>query len=135
MRIVIPRNKMKKNPVLIGKIAIYPNKAVCPWCKKKKVFEPHTFVILSGGSLSKDSNKSYSAPTKELKGFLYLLWHGAHDSGEGDKRDTGIIYPLANEVEGGYFNIYFCSVKCLREYLNYSLDEFENKVKKLKKVV
>jgi hypothetical protein len=121
-----------KIPIIRGKRGHYPTKPLCPWCKKRKVMEPHSMAILTGGALAKLGKDYYAGPTKNLKGYLGFHWHGGHDGGKGKYRENDVLYHIADEVEGGLFDIMFCSVKCLREFLNSCLDEFERKVKKLK---
>jgi len=38
---VKPMKKKIKAPVIQERATYYPRNAVCPWCKKKKVMEPH----------------------------------------------------------------------------------------------
>ena len=86
-------------------------------------------AILSGGALRRVGKDEYQI-SDELAGFLDLHWHGAH-SGEGGigpdaNIDIGII--LAHETRQGQFSIAFCSTACLREFLNYCVDELEEVV-------
>ena len=62
-----------------------------------------------------------------MDGFLHLSWHGAHDGGEGKDREIGAMVEIARDVRGGQFDLYFCSPKCLRSYLNYCVDVLEKK--------
>jgi hypothetical protein len=132
---VNPMKKRSAIPVIEKRNAHYPREAICLWCKKRKVMEPHSMAILSGGALAKVGRNAYSGPTKGLKGNLSFVWHGAHDSGEGDHRNTFVHFDITCDVEGGLFNLMFCSVKCLREFLSSCLDEFERRVKKAKPLV
>jgi hypothetical protein len=127
--------KKIKAPIIQGRATYYPRNAVCPWCKKKKVMEPHSMAILTGGALAKVRRDVYAGPTTGLKGTLSFHWHGAHDDGEGDHRDKGVIFDIARDVNGGLFALMFCSVKCLRGFLNSCLDDFERKIEKAKPVV
>ena len=97
--------------------------------------EPHSMAMICAGSLAKCGKNAYSGPTKGLKGYLSFYWHGAHDKGEGNHRDNDVLYYIANEVNGGIFDIMFCSVSCLRSFINFCLDDFENKVNNLKPLV
>jgi len=123
---------MTKLPIVKGKRVYHPTKALCPWCKKRKVLEPHSMAILSGGALVRSGADTYTGPTEGLRGFLSFHWHGAHDGGEGGHRDNDLILDIAQDVDGGLFDVMFCSVKCLRAFLNSGLDEFEDRVRKLK---
>jgi hypothetical protein len=104
--------------------------ALCPWCKKNKVFEPHSFAVLSGGAMLMDKTRENGGPDDRLDAFLSLSWHGAHDNGKGNYRDINEMTEIARDVRGGQFDIYFCSTKCLRAYLNYCIDKLEKKIKK-----
>ncbi len=73
--------------------------------------------------------EDYGGSDKNMDGFLSLIWHGAHDDGEGKDREWHVIVEIARDVRGGQYNIYFCSTKCLRSYLNFCVDELENKLK------
>jgi hypothetical protein len=126
-----------KLPVVKGKQSNYPKDFVCPWCMENKVGEPHSMAILSGGAVSQQDSswyekKWYAGPTKGLWGGLGFTWHGAHDGGEGEYRETGVGIDIARSVEGGLFTLMFCSVKCMRAFINSCLDEFECEIVNLK---
>jgi len=121
-----------KPPVVRNNRASFPDEALCPWCKQNKVLEPHSMAILRGGALAPLGDDVYGWPTPGLRANLGFRWHGAHDGGEGEYPDTGLIYNIAQDVDGGVFDIIFCSVTCLRAFLNACLDEFEREVKALK---
>jgi hypothetical protein len=117
-----------KLPTVKLRTSYHPKKARCPWCGENKVLEPHSFATLSGGAMLMDRKDRSGGPDDNMDGFLYLLWHGAHDAGEGTDREIGVIVDIARDVRGGQFDIYFCSTKCLRSYLNFCVDELENKI-------
>ena len=119
-------------PALKDRRSFCPDKPLCPWCRKHKVLEPHSMVLLQGGALVKVGRDHYSAPTKGVKAFLSFRWHGAHDGGEGAYRDNDVEVCIAEGVHGGLFTLAFCSVRCLREFLNSSLDQLEAKMKRMK---
>jgi hypothetical protein len=100
-----------------------------------KVFEPHQFVVLSGGALkiTNRRTKSGTGPSKDMWGFLDLTFHGAHDGGQAHDpvlADAHALVRLADEVDGGQFEFYFCSTKCLRAFLNEQVDALEANVEK-----
>lgn len=117
-------------PVVEGKRAHWPEKAACPMCGEKKVFEPHSFAVLSAGALLMDRKSDSGGMSDDLDGFLNLLWHGAHDGGQGDDRELCCIVDIMRDVIGGQGEAYFCSTQCLRAFLNKCVDELENKVRK-----
>jgi hypothetical protein len=116
-------------PIIQDDATSYPKEPLCPWCKKQKVLEPHSFAVLGGGALLK-SGDGASGPSSELEGFLHFSWHGAHDGGQG--RDPGAYgcTEVVRDVIGGQFDLYFCSTDCLRSFLNACVDDLEQKIRK-----
>lgn len=117
-----------KLPTLKGRTSYHPKKGLCPWCRKNKVLEPHSFAVLSGGALLMDRKNESGGPDDSMDGFLHMFWHGAHDGGIGKDKGIGASLDIARDVRGGQFELYFCSTKCLRSYLNYCVDELERKL-------
>jgi len=72
-----------KLPTIKNNSTYYPKKALCPWCKKNKVFEPHSFAVLGGGALLMDRKRDYGSSDDRMNAYLSLTWHGAHDDGQG----------------------------------------------------
>jgi hypothetical protein len=57
------------------------------------------------------------------------IWCGTpHDSDEGSNREICARVALADETPAGQFEFYCCSTRCLREFLNASVDALENKI-------
>ena len=85
-------------PVIGPKQAKYPKRALCPWCRKRKVWEPHSFATLSGAH------------------HLHLTWHRAHWEGVGSHRDIYETVEIVREIEGQYeeYQLYWCSTRYLR---------------------
>ena len=119
-------------PTVKDRSSSFPKKARCPWCKKNKVLEPHSFAALNGGAMLMDRKRKNGGPDERMDGFLALEWHGAHDGGQGKDRDIHEMIEIAKDVRSGQFDILFCSTKCLRAYLNYCVDALEKKIKKSK---
>ena len=107
----------------------YPKKPICPICRKKKVWEPHSFAVLWGGAMEKKGRDHYSTEieAKNIVGVLELSWHGAHDDGEGEFREIDSGVEIVDNAPNGNFNLYFCSTSCLREFLNKAVDELERR--------
>ncbi len=118
-----------KLPFAKGNRTYTPTKAVCPICEKAKVLEPHTFIVLSGGSCLMDRKEDSGGPDDSMDGFLHLTWHGAHDDGEGRYRERGGGLVLADGVRGGQFSLYVCSPKCLRKLFRNWVGELERAMK------
>ncbi len=90
-------------------------------------------AIISGGALLMNRKDDSGGPSGNLESYLNLSWHGAHDGGEGEDREIGLIMDIAQDVKGGQFDLYFCSTSCLREFLNSCVDELEKRIRKEKK--
>jgi len=117
-------------PTVEGRTNYHPKKALCPWCRKHKVLEPHSFAWLAGGALLIDRKTDSGRTDENTDVYLDIGWHGAHDEGEGKDRDAHVTVKLAEDVRGGCYELYFCSTLCLRSYLNFCVDELEKRVKK-----
>lgn len=116
-----------KFPVLKGK-KVFPQKAVCPWCRERKVFEPNAFAVLMGGAMRVTDEKRKSATVaSDCVGFLNMNWHGAHDGGQdvGEHGAGDVGVSIADWTPGGQWEMYFCSTWCLRQFLNDCVDELE----------
>ncbi|MCD4781198.1 MAG: hypothetical protein K8S27_11725 [Candidatus Omnitrophica bacterium] len=129
--------KIKYIKVLLveGEQSNFPDKAICPWCKENKVFEPHSFAGIMGGALLTDENdKESSGSSDRMSGFLDVFWHGAHkdEGGLGIHPDTEGHIMVANDVVGGQYSIYFCSPTCLRAFLNSCVDKLEQQIEQSK---
>lgn len=124
-----------KFPLLSKKKYVYPEKSECPSCKKKGIFEPNSFAVLSGGALVVDRKKKISNMDENLDGFLSFTWHGAHTKlgGKGEFNDVCASIDIASNVFGGQFELYFCSTKCMRDFLNKMVDALEEKMIKISK--
>jgi len=120
----------KRFPIIKGINTDYPKSAKCPWCKKNKVWEPHSFVCISGGALLHDKKMESAGPSDEMKGFLDFTWHGAHtnEGGTGKDPDSWAYLSLVRDATGGQFSFYFCSTQCLRAFLNSCVDELDEAI-------
>ncbi len=122
-----------KLPVVDTKPNYWPTVARCPICKKSEVHEPHSMAILGAGALKMNRRRQEGTMSDDLDGFLHLAWHGAHDNGQGINRDIGCILNIVQDARGGQADLYFCSTKCLREFLNGCVDELERNIEKTKR--
>ena len=123
----------RKLPLLTGSKASFPGTPTCPVCRRAKVFEPHSFVVLEAGALLMNRRAQEGRPSASLDGFLSLIWHGAHDGGVGRNRDISAILPVADSVKGGQVAFYFCSPKCLRQFFRELLTSLEDRIRGAKK--
>jgi hypothetical protein len=125
----MPRLKM---PVTSGARSDFPDRALCPWCQKNKVLEPHSFAYIGGGALFMDRIEDSGGPHEDMEGYLYLAWHGGHpeEGGEGGDPNIEAHVQIADGVLGGQYGLYFCSTNCLRAFLNYCVDKLEQKLER-----
>lgn len=119
---------------LLDSASTYPaGELICPSCGVRRVGEPHQFVALVGGAMIMDRTSRSGGPSDDLDGFLSLDWHPAEES-EGSAAESvssthpGFSLPLAQGVRGGQFGFFFCSVQCLRQFLNELLDSMEARI-------
>lgn len=115
-------------PILTGDQIIFPQEALCPWCKQHKVLEPHSMAILSAGALVPDGENFIMLDKAAT--FFDLSWHGAHSDMHGVGRDPDLYaeVKIVDTVSIGQFDLYFCSTACLRGFLNYCVDELERRI-------
>ena len=117
-------------PAIDGRPGRFPrDEALCPWCRKNKVFEPHSFAILSGSALKRVGKDRFEI-ADDVSGFLEVGWHGAHseEGSEGPDADIGLSIAIAVNAPQGQFELYFCSTDCMRAFLNFCVDELEREV-------
>jgi len=121
-----------KLPVVEGKQTNWPDKPVCPVCGENKVFEPHSFAVLNAGALLMNREEGSGEMSDDLDGYLTMYWHGAHqeDNGQGVDPEIGCAVDIIQDAQGGQGTLYFCSTQCLRTFLNYCVDELEQRIKK-----
>jgi len=101
----------------------------CEQCRRKRAKNNNSFAVLSGGACLMNRRKRYGGPHDDMDGFLDLTWHGDHNGGIGEYQEVFAVVDRARDVRGGQFERYFCSIPCLRRYLNDWVDELETRVK------
>ena len=117
-----PTVKGKKDPIF--------ERRQCRVCRKRGLGEPNSFATLGGGAMMPIS-KSTMVPAFDGVAWLEIGWHGAHSdmNGKGLLPDTGSHVRIVDDVPFGQFELYFCSTKCLRTFLNKAVDELEKRIK------
>jgi hypothetical protein len=118
-----------KLPVLTGGPNYWPADGTCKWCGVNPVLEPHSFAILEAGVLESGSSRK-TPSSADLKARLSLVFHGAHDDGVGEHRETFADVTIVDDVSAKVFALYFCSTRCLRGFLNFSVDELEREIRR-----
>jgi hypothetical protein len=99
----------------------------CLHCGRSGAHEPNSFAFLNAGALRKIS-KDTSIVAPDLEGFLAVGFHGGHG---GSKRNPSAYVSIAEDTTLGQFEFYFCSIACLRKFLNGCVDELEGKLSKV----
>ena len=108
-------------PVLSGSDkACYPKDGRCPTCGGN--FEKGT-VYISGGALLLSADGQESIDTDRLRAFLNVGIHGR----DLEMRDSSDI-TVVEELGGGQFDLTWCSIACLREWLSDLLKQVESLV-------
>lgn len=119
-------------PILSNKQGIFPEASTCSLCNKEKVAEPHSFAVLSGGALLMEPAGDTGGPDDNMEGYLSILWHGVHGEGEGEHQEIYKKIDVVEDLVSGQFDIYFCSTKCLRGFLNEMVDKLEERIEQKK---
>jgi hypothetical protein len=90
-------------------------------------------AVLNAGAMRALGNDRYEM-ADDTAAFFTLTWHGAHSSvgGVGQDADLWASIDIADRVEIGQFDLYFCSTDCLRKFLNYCVDELEREIEAAK---
>jgi hypothetical protein len=112
-----------KFPVVKGKRVVFPTDHVCPWCQKRKLGEPPGMAILNAGAMRPTAPECYTMADDDAA-FMTLIWHSNDPSNYDDAS-----FEIAELVDTGQFELYFCSTDCLRSFLNHCVDELERRRK------
>ncbi len=112
-------------PVVKGKHVFFPANHICPWCRKRKLSEPPGMAIVNAGAMRREGKDRYGMATDDAA-FFTLVWHS--NSLKADEYDDASVR-IAELVDSGQFDLYFCSTDCLRGFLNYCVDELERRRK------
>jgi hypothetical protein len=115
-----------KFPVVKGKQVVFPKNHLCPWCRKRKLGEPPGAAILNAGAMRPTKPECYEMAQDDAA-FMTLIWH----SNDPKNYDDASI-EIAELVDSGQFDLNFCSTDCLRAFLNYCVDELEQRRKRHK---
>src|SRR5262245_7649970 len=95
----------------------YPTDGRCPVCGGD--FQ-RGIAYRSGGAMLLSKDRRDSMQTKRLRGFLRVGFHGTDPDME-DSSDLEVVEDLA----GGQYDLQWCSVACMRQWLLGLLQEVE----------
>lgn len=90
-------------------------------CCGEKYTKNGEFICLDGGALK--GNSKEAEMSSNLIGFLSITLHDHNYHGKGG------YLQIAECTRNGQFEFYFCSTQCLRKFLNYLVDRFEEGLK------
>jgi hypothetical protein len=96
---------------------IHPSNGRCPVCRNE--FRSG-FAYLSAGALLLSEDGQDSLHPDRLQGFLHVGFHGT-DPEMRDSSDVAVVESL----QGGQFDLQWCSVGCMRAWLLKLLAEVE----------
>jgi|SRR5450631_3379040 len=99
--------KKVKLPVIQDATAHWPAEPVCPICMQKKIYEPHSFAMMGFGALRVDRKSNSGRPSPDLDAFFNLIWHGAHQEGEGVNGKLAAWWTLSRTYMEGRLNCIF----------------------------
>lgn len=103
-----------KYPIIKGKHLSFRKGGNCAHCRKKNNGE---FVTLNGGAMKRDGNCAVTIMQDDILTFLKFCDHGVTKSGH--------HLEICDNEGFAQFEFYFCSIKCLRSFLNKLVDDFE----------
>jgi hypothetical protein len=130
--VTMPREKKSQDPsgqkrskdpfsVVSGKASLYPADKRCPVCKQG--FQDGLAYLMAGACPSEDSQDW--GDKNRLEGFLHIgVLGGAQDCTQGA---ADVI--VAEDVHGGQFDLNWCSIDCMRQWLLNVLAEVERRAK------
>jgi hypothetical protein len=109
---------VRKLPVLSSADRpFFPSNGHCPNCGRALV---QGFAYLSAGALLLSADGQDSIHTDRLQAFLNVGFHGV----DSEMRDSSDIEVIA-DLHGGQFDLQWCSIACMRQWLNALLDQVE----------
>jgi hypothetical protein len=105
-------------PVLKGAMrSVWPGDGRCPVCGRGFREMQQVAYIMAGACWDSDE---LSVDARVIQAFLNIGVHGARSDVK-DSADLQII----RDLQGGQFDLNFCSTNCLRDWLNSVVDRVE----------
>ena len=96
---------------------VYPADARCPRCGRDF---SGGFAFLSAGALLLSQDGQDSVDASRLQAFLHVGFHGL-DSAVRDSSGVAVV----EDLQGGQFDLNWCSIRCMREWLLSLLQRIE----------
>ncbi len=104
----------------------WPADGFCPICGKAFA---DGFAYLSAGSLQLDQSGD-SVNTEQLQAFFNIGFHSRSDADMKGSADIGIV----NNLAGGQFDLQWCSIACMTQWLLQLLEKLEREAKNSRRV-
>jgi hypothetical protein len=115
--------ELLKGPILsLADKPFFPIDGRCPVCGQGFT---RGLAYLSAGALLLSPDGQDSIHIDRLQAFLNVGVHGA-DSAMRDSSDIEVVADL----HGGQFDLQWCSIACMRQWLNLLLDQVESAARK-----
>ena len=125
IKLPVIRNNGKSN---------YPRKAKCPVCNWRRIYDENCNIVLAGGALFKKGEAiPYGIPVDQMEGFLSLSYMEDIKDEKGRVYLAGAETRIVDNSQMGLFYLHFCSIRCLRKFLNKCIDDFEQRIEKERK--
>lgn len=113
---------MSKYPLAFNRTGTYPSDSRCPTCNATFA---NGVAYLSAGAVLLSKNEQNSLHSDRLRAHLLVGFHGKDPS----MRDSGGV-TIVDDLRGGQFDLNWCSIACMRQWLIKLLDEVEADVAK-----
>ncbi|MBI5653204.1 MAG: hypothetical protein HZC40_22575 [Chloroflexi bacterium] len=83
-------------------------------------------AILNAGAMRPTAPECYEMAQDDAA-FMTLSWHGNDTPNNPRGHGEFATIRIADLVDTGQFEFYFCSTDCLRAFLNYCVDDLERR--------
>lgn len=107
-----------------SKFPYYPIDKICPICGTDRTTLDSEFYVLNGGALKKIDTETYTHDENAI-GFLNFAYHPAINS-----KRLGKTIDVIEYSKNGQFDIYFCSINCMRTFFDLIIREIETQANK-----
>ncbi len=96
--------------------------SVCPSCGRDTA-EVDGLISLQGGAHLMSEDRRSGGPSDRLAGYLMTFVQETIDGRFVEQRNM-----IVDNIRGGQFNIFWCSLGCMRQSLNDIVDELERQL-------
>ena len=104
------------------RLGVFGSTKKCVACGCKR--SPRGWVFLGGGALRMDCSTTSGWSTNQMEAFLCLGFHGPPGEYEVYTR-----VDILRRAVGGQFDLIFCSIRCLRNFLNGAIARLRKQIR------